>query len=401
MAEKIQVNIEDRDKLVELFGKINIENYDHDTGAEFALFTRLLKLKAIREKYNINTFLDILNFYAKNGLSLNESLSDKKDMSAKIYSFLTYIFTLPENSKQDNNTIVKKQNIKQNGVIEAQTEQQIDERMKDIKENIISDMKKSIDENIEISNYKDEDVIVNGIGCEKCYSGYIQRVDGSWGFCDCYIKDVFKTRFRKSGIPEKYIIINSINDEVVELCALKNYSKEDTSYKGIILSSFVNKYINNIDKMFLEGWNLIIEGPTGALKTTTACLIGKESIKRGKTVLFTEMQQLRKLWTGEKLSQELEEYKNKVYSVDLLILDDFGQEFMSNHSDYQLAELDYLFRERLSNNKMFIITTNANKEQIEKRYSQRISSLLNTKMMHLFIKTKQDLRKTEDLPDIF
>jgi hypothetical protein len=74
---------------------------------------------------------------------------------------------------------------------------------------------------------------------------------------------------------------------------------------------------------------------------------------------------------------------------------------MSANSDYQLSELDYLLRTRFSNNKKVILTTNATKEQIEKRYSLRISSLLNTRMMHLFIKTKQDLRKNSELPDFF
>lgn len=396
MAEKV-VNIEDRDKLVDLFSKIKIENYDHDTGAEFALFTRLLKLKSVRENYDIDKFCDILQFYIDNGLRFNENLSTKKDISAKIYSFLTYCFSHYENAKNENNTILKGKTKRENHIIEAQSAEQSEENLKFIKEDILRGMQESIDKQEDISNYEDPDMIKNGIGCEKCISGYIQRKDGGWGFCDCYIKELLKTKYKKSGIPEKYLKYANVDDSLVELCALKNYSKEKEEFKGIALSTYIDKYKKNLKSLIFDGWNLIIEGPTGTLKTTTACIIGKEAINQNYSVLFLQTQKLKEIW----LRQENEILKQKLYDVDVLILDDFGQEFLSGNSDYQLSELDCLLRNRMSETKSTIITTNATKEQIEKRYSNRIASLLNTKMMHLFIKTKQDLRKKENLPDFF
>ena len=40
-----------------------------------------------------------------------------------------------------------------------------------------------------------------------------------------------------------------------------------------------------IKQLVEEGWNLIIEGPTGTLKTTTACIIGKEAINKNYSVI--------------------------------------------------------------------------------------------------------------------
>lgn len=401
MAEKVNINIEDRDKLVEIFGKINIEGYDHDVSSEYALFTRLLKLKSIRENYNMNNFIDILNFYVENGLCFNDNMSTKKDMSSKIYSFLTYSFSHPENAKKDANTILKRVVKRDSSVIEAQSEVQAEEKIKTLKNKVLIDMYESLESGAVLSDYEDPDFIQNGIGCEKCISGYIKREDNTWGFCDCYIREILKTKYRKAGLPDNSLKYLKVQDELVDFCAIKNYSKEDTNFKGIALSQYINRYKTNIENLFKEGWNLIIEGPPGSLKTTTACLLGKYAIQQNYSVLFVEMQQLRKIWTGEVLTAELEELKKNIYTVDLLILDDFGQEFMSANSDYQLSELDYLLRTRFSNNKKVILTTNATKEQIEKRYSLRISSLLNTRMMHLFIKTKQDLRKNSELPDFF
>lgn len=401
MAAKIQINNEDRDKLVELFSKINIENYDHDTSSEYAMFTRILKSKSVRDNYNIDVFVNILEYYIKNGLSLNETLSIKKSKSEQLYSFFNYAFSHPEFAKKETNTIAYKNKHKSREVIEAQTVEDCQDRIKDKKNEILQQMQEKMEKGETLSTYIDPDYIDNRIGCKDCISGYIQDENGKWKFCHCYLKEIFKTKCKNAGIPEIYSKFAQVNDTIIDFCALKNYNKSDDFFKGIYLSDFINRYVNNINKLFDEGWNLIIEGPTGSLKTTTSCILGKEAIKHGYSVLFTEMQKLRKLWTGEKLSNELESFKDKVYNVDLLILDDFGQEFLSNNSDYQLSEFDYLLRKRLSDNKKFIITTNATKEQIEKRYSTRILSLLSTKMMHLIISPKKDIRKTEDLPNIF
>lgn len=398
MATKIEINNEHRDKLVEIFQSTKVEHYNHNTSEEFALFTKILKLKAIRENYKIEDYIKILEYFKENGLSLRLKKGEDSIGKSSLYAFLSHAFQHPDLAIDPNNTINLSEKRKFNNSITPQTTEDTENTFKDLKEQFMKDIEYCSENKITFDSYEDLDLNNNKIGCDKCISGYIQNEKGQWVFCDCYLKELLITKFRNSGIKNEYININHINEDLIDFVAKKSFSNDKSSFKGEKINNFIQNYINNIDELLTEGWNLIIEGPTGSCKTTSACILAKNAIKNGYTSLFIEMQQLRKIWVTEKLSEELEKAKNKLLTVDLLIIDDFGQEFMSSNSDYQLSELDNLLRERISLQKSVIITTNATPENLKKRYGDRIYSLLNYKMIHLYIKTKEDLRKSTDIP---
>ncbi len=78
-----------------------------------------------------------------------------------------------------------------------------------------------------------------------------------------------------------------------------------------------------------KGANIIITGPTGCGKTALAEAAGVEAISRGNTVMFT---------SGADLAEKLQEmgsdsflrFKNRMKSINLLIIDDWGLEKMSD-----------------------------------------------------------------------
>lgn len=399
MATKIEINTADRDKLVEIFQQTKVENYTHDISAEYALFTRILKLKAIRENYNFTQYEKVLTFFKENGLHLYLKDNKNSTPSSSLYAFLSHAFQHPEVAMDNNNTIKFRTQKKSNSTIAPQTYEETENTFKGLKEQILKDIEVCSERNIPLDNFEDLDVNNNKIGCSKCISGYILNENGKWDFCECYLKDLLITKYRKSGIKDEYINIHTIKEDLIEFTAKKSFNKNKNEFKGIQLTDFINKFNNNIEDLLDNGWNLIIEGPTGAFKTTTACLIGKNAIKNGFSTLFIEMQQLRKIWILDKLTPELESSKEKLLNVDLLIIDDFGQEFMSSNSDFQLSELDSLLRERNALQKSIIITTNATPENLNQRYGERIYSLLKSKMIHLYIKSKEDIRGNHELPD--
>lgn len=398
MSNKITINNEDRDKLVEIFQETKVENYIHDISAEFALFTKLLKLKAIRENYQFEEYVKILNYFKQHGLYLYVKQTTKSTPSSTLYAFLSHAFQHPELALDPNHTInLRKKDT--NKVISPQTIEDTESTFKNLREQFMQDIETFADQKKKIYDFEDLDVNNNTIGCPKCISGYKQNDDGQWQFCECYMKQLLVTKYRNAGIKNNYINISSIDETLIDFVAKKSFASNKDKFKGETLTHFLNKYTENIDNLLFNGWNLIIEGPTGTLKTTTATLIGKYAIRKNYSVLFTEMQQLRKIWVSEKLTPRLEFVKNNLYNCDLLIIDDFGQEFMSSNSDFQIAELDNLLRERNSMNKSVIITTNATQDNLRQRYGERIYSLLNEKTIHLYIKTKIDVRNNEVLPD--
>lgn len=250
------------------------------------------------------------------------------------------------------------------------------------------------------TGYNDEDIPKgkNNIGCAKCdYSGYLMK-DGKFDYCDCYIQEQLNVRARKSRIPKEYLQFKNLKIEGL-VSKKKPYSSDMADFRDVNPNEDFLKIKKNFLALKEDGWNFILEGPTGTGKTSFACLIGKVAIYHDCTVLFLEMEELRKLWTGETLPEDLIKARLLIHSVDLLILDDLGKEFASEKSNFFLTKFDSLIRSRIAEKKMTIYTTNINQERMVARYDERIYSLLQTKNIHYLLFRDRDLRTETTLPD--
>lgn len=237
----------------------------------------------------------------------------------------------------------------------------------------------------------------NEIGCPQCMNGYIEN-NGRLEYCSCYRKHLFHLKMRKSRIPKEYHLYKDIKINGLQ-AGKKPFSNPLNTLKTIDINLDLGKINQNFDALHKEGWNFLVEGPTGSGKTTFASLIGKSALGKNKSVLFLELEELRRMWTGEELSKELEEAKKKIYSVDVLILDDLGKEFASDRSDYMIKNLDSLIRQRTSEQRMIIYTTNITPDALSIRYDERIASLLKKQNIHYILHRKTDLREETGLPD--
>lgn len=237
------------------------------------------------------------------------------------------------------------------------------------------------------------------IGCNRpgCINGYIEK-EGKMDFCECYKEHLFTLKMTKARIPKDYHTYKQVKVEGLQSLK-KPYNKGLSEARTVDLRKDSITIANNFGSLLENGWNFMIEGPTGTGKTTLSAILGRIALQRGKTVLFLELEELRRMWTGEELPKDLIEAKKKIYSVDVLILDDLGKEFASERSDYMIKNLDSLIRQRTSEKRMTVYTTNIKEEALLVRYDERIVSLLKKQMVHYILHRKVDLRNESDLPD--
>ena len=82
----------------------------------------------------------------------------------------------------------------------------------------------------------------------------------------------------------------------------------------------------------------------------------------------------------------------RLYSVDLLLIDELGMEPMLNN--VTIESLFAVINERLRRRKAILITTNLTPNDIKARYTERISSrLLDKSSSQVYRLTGVDLRK--------
>lgn len=121
--------------------------------------------------------------------------------------------------------------------------------------------------------------------------------------------------------------------------------------------------------------NLLFVGGTGVGKTFLAACIARTVADRGCSVayetagrLFTKLERA-KFSSDENARKEAE----KLYTADLLIIDDLGTEMPGQFVN---AALYSLLNDRLLDSKPMVITTNLNVDEAGQRYSPQIASRL-------------------------
>lgn len=240
----------------------------------------------------------------------------------------------------------------------------------------------------------------SAVGCDRngCINGYIETTDGKMEYCECYKEHLFLLKMKKARIPKEYHNYKKINETGLKSIK-KPYNKPFEDARLVNINEDIKKLYSNFNRTIDEGWNFILEGPTGTGKTTFAAIIGRMALHFKYSVLFLELEELRRLWTGETLPPDLAEAKKQIYTVDLLILDDLGKEFNSENSDYMLKNFDSLIRQRTSEKRSTVYTTNLNPDKLSIRYDERIISLLKKQMIHYILHRETDLRNEGDLPD--
>lgn len=111
-----------------------------------------------------------------------------------------------------------------------------------------------------------------------------------------------------------------------------------------------------------EGQGLILSGDIGTGKTMVAAAIANEVVNLGSSALFLSVSELQnRLRDFDNAQSTLDRLKG----VDLLVLDDFGQE---KASEWAASQLFDLVDDRCQNKRPLILTTNLGSDGLEAHY---------------------------------
>lgn len=121
-----------------------------------------------------------------------------------------------------------------------------------------------------------------------------------------------------------------------------------------------------------ESESLYMHGATGLGKTHLSLAIANEVTKKGYRVIYDTAQNIFSSLEKEKFSYgNTYERENEILGCDLLIIDDLGSEFSTNFTSSALYNI---INTRINRSKPVIISTNLTEEELEAKYTQRVTS---------------------------
>lgn len=180
-------------------------------------------------------------------------------------------------------------------------------------------------------------------------------------YCDCIKKRAINIAF------------SELNDGV---------SLESYGFDKFSLEYYPEEFKNGVSKVleacidFAENFNgnknLILLGNTGLGKTHLSLSIAKEVISKGFSVVYGPSDNILSKIEKEHFSYSATTpFKDSVLNCDLLILDDLGTEFLTQ---YTLSTIYNIINNRLISGKATIISTNYSIDELEKKYTPRVTS---------------------------
>ena len=226
------------------------------------------------------------------------------------------------------------------------------------------------------------------------------------------IQNLITSKLKENGYPEDYLeipytckkcsdtgvvgrdtcscmkdLLNQLNIKDLEDsspakgCSFENFSLDyypDVSLDGKSISpraqmkavyEFCKDYADDFDA---DSGSIYMHGETGLGKTHLSLAIGNAAARKGYSVYYASAQPLLADIEREKFGREKSAVsENKALGCDLLIIDDLGCEF---GTQFSAAEIYNIINYRINQSKPFIISTNLDWEELEKKYSKRVAS---------------------------
>jgi DNA replication protein DnaC len=137
-------------------------------------------------------------------------------------------------------------------------------------------------------------------------------------------------------------------------------------------------FIDDLESNLEGGRGLWLFGDTGTGKTTLAMLVSKLALEKGHSVAIYSLPKLlariRRTYDEEPGGDSYLTFFERLTSVDLLHIDDFGAE---KRSDWVLEQLYALVNERYEGQRSILLTTNLAVDKLEDQIGTRTVSRLS------------------------
>lgn len=215
-----------------------------------------------------------------------------------------------------------------------------------------------------------EDYMENVYECPKCKdTGYVESAR-----CQCMKRLLIQEGYRQSNLAQLLPRQNFQNFDMGQYSSVVNpqYGKSPMEQMTYICEQSF-EFIRNFSSK--EQKNLFLFGPTGLGKTFLSSCIAKELLDQGYSVVYQSANRIFNMLTDAVFSRDLEEkyMVDSLYECDLLIIDDLGTEASTK---YTVSEFFDILNTRLMEGKKLVINSNMSLQEVDRLYSNRISSRL-------------------------
>lgn len=244
----------------------------------------------------------------------------------------------------------------------------------------------------ELKNERSNILLENGI--EEFSVKYNCDICKDTGFsengkkCRCYIKKLKELII----LPGERINTESevFKNSVFENFNLSYYPEEVDQSCGFIPRKIMQmnyaRCLKFADNFAPEGsGNILLYGPSGLGKSFMASCIYNRVTDKGYYAMYKSSYKLFEFLEDYKFGRlNREEYAivyDSIYDCDLLVIDDFGTEFITSYTQSVFFDL---LNTRLINGKSTIISTNLNFDKLKDIYQDRVTSRLQNEFTTLF-----------------
>ena len=199
--------------------------------------------------------------------------------------------------------------------------------------------------------------------CKKCCdTGFVDNK-----MCSCMKEALTLAGIENSGFA------NLIREQNFNNFSL-DYYKKNTRHYDIMHKNleFLQEYAQSFNPK--TSTSILMMGGTGLGKTHLSSAVAREVIEKGNDVFYTGAIDLFSQFEIQRFksyNNEPNELIERYFECDLLIIDDLGTEMINQFS---VSTLYNLLNDRLCRKKPTIVSTNLSQDDINKKYTDRITS---------------------------
>lgn len=217
-----------------------------------------------------------------------------------------------------------------------------------------------------VKNGYPEDYLLIKYNCPICKDeGFVDGV-----MCKCFERTLKEEAYKYSNLP---ILMDSrtFDDFNLEL-----YPDDESGLSPRKVMTAVFEYCKEYAKTYdNKSENLFLYGGTGLGKTFLSSCIAKTVLEKGYSVFYQPAYKIfpifEELRFGDRDKDILRMQTDEIFKTDLLIIDDLGTELTTSYT----AEVFFdLLNSRINDKKQTIINTNLSLADVQRVYSERITS---------------------------